>query len=99
MRAAFPPCSSAIRCGTSLAAVPVEIRVTAVAGGPAPFPELVTNDYRRDFSVKVTLPELVGHGGDQTACPMGVGPVEASLTFSRTAADFEVNPTARCICD
>jgi len=56
--------------------------VSLTIGGPSPFPQMVTSNYKRVFTV----------GGAFSDC----GIVSFTFAFSTTAADFHGSPGAEC---
>jgi len=78
------------------------LTVTEAVGGIAPYPTMVTPDYRRVYSVDLdTGPADCSNGSVPAGCPIcsKVGRMQVHLALEQTAADFQYMENGPCMCE
>ena len=80
-------------CASSGSRGMATIDVTQGQGGPAPFPAMVTSDYRRDLRVQLAP---IPQAQVDPACPWQNAVLD--VRFTETAADTLYDPNGDCGC-
>lgn len=86
-------------CGLTLSGGQAVVVVLDRTGDTAPFPKLVSSDFRATYEIQITMPvAITGERGSQskTRCTEAVR-VSANLILDLKAADFRSNAEARCV--
>lgn len=81
------PCEAAVDDAT------VTVVVEQAAGAAAPYPKMVTSDYRRTYRIEIDTGSRTTQNGATACKPLAI---KASLQLEQTAADFVDNPQGQC---
>jgi len=98
----FHECVAEINCLTIDDVDGVTVEVLEVEGGPAPYPAIVTDDYRIRYRLSFDRADVVAAAADTSdGCATCDAPLSLAfdLTFERTASDFAVVEDADCRID
>jgi len=74
------------------------VTVETAAGGPAPFPQVVTADFGRTFRLDFDTSTVTPANSRGETCDVSLA-ARVSAHLTQTAADYLVDPTASCGCE
>jgi len=74
------------------------VTVETAAGGPAPFPQVVTDDFARTFRLDFDTSTVTPANSRGEACSVPIS-AQVSVHLTQAAADYVANPNASCGCE
>ena len=91
--------SSGLGCnGLYFDGMELNVTVDTAAGGPVPFPKVVTDDFARTFRLAFDTSTVTPANSRGETCDVSVS-AQVSVHLTQTAADYVVSPDAQCICE
>lgn len=76
----------------------LNVAVETATGGPAPFPQVVTDDFIRTYRLDFDTSTVTPTRSSGEPCDVSIS-AQVSMHLTQTAADYVVNPNMSCGCE